>query len=396
MTELLSNRPSAAPTGYVRISRELEDHPVVGFGQPVKPADPSKGSYSRGEAWIFLVFQARWKTAEVQNRGKVITLERGELLGARGFLAKAWNWTEDQVRGFLNKLESEMMIDRKNPQSILQPNPQSGTQKPAHFANVISIRNYSVYQIAIEQFCEEKAQSNTFNFTGNKPSQFPNHPPQIKEGKESKITTLEKHNLGLAPLENGAQNHDLFWDETGVVRACNGARQPLEQLIGGAATLDVVLRDISPKIPDKPTGKALLIAVTAAVVEHARDLNKARQRRGTRLPRDWKLPKSWGEWAMADAAMPDSWVRTEAAKFRDYWVGVPSSKGTKLDWQATWRNWVRAAGRPHALQRGMPDSNLLSRPADIPDSIWQNRLKQLVSEGRATRDQAIAAGLKPC
>jgi uncharacterized protein YdaU (DUF1376 family) len=27
--------------------------------------------------------------------------------------------------------------------------------------------------------------------------------------------------------------------------------------------------------------------------------------------------------------------------FRDYWVSVPGQKGVKLDWSATWRNWVR-------------------------------------------------------
>lgn len=27
--------------------------------------------------------------------------------------------------------------------------------------------------------------------------------------------------------------------------------------------------------------------------------------------------------------------------FRDYWVSVAGSKGVKLDWSATWRNWVR-------------------------------------------------------
>ena len=111
------NRPSAAPSNYVRISRELEDHPIVGFGQPVPPADPHRGSYSRAEAWIFLVFHARWQTAEVNNRGKVITLERGELLGARAWLARVWNWTEKQVRGFLDRLEADMMIDRKKGQS---------------------------------------------------------------------------------------------------------------------------------------------------------------------------------------------------------------------------------------------------------------------------------------
>lgn len=31
----------------------------------------------------------------------------------------------------------------------------------------------------------------------------------------------------------------------------------------------------------------------------------------------------------------------ESAKFRDYWIAVPGQKGCKLDWPATWRNWIR-------------------------------------------------------
>ena len=29
------------------------------------------------------------------------------------------------------------------------------------------------------------------------------------------------------------------------------------------------------------------------------------------------------------------------AQFRDYWVAQPGAKGSKTDWLATWRNWVR-------------------------------------------------------
>ena len=37
---------------------------------------------------------------------------------------------------------------------------------------------------------------------------------------------------------------------------------------------------------------------------------------------------------------------TVAEKFRDYWIGVPGARGTKLDWPATWRNFVRTEHAP--------------------------------------------------
>jgi uncharacterized protein YdaU (DUF1376 family) len=52
-------------------------------------------------------------------------------------------------------------------------------------------------------------------------------------------------------------------------------------------------------------------------------------------------------------AIPEEWVlfcRKERSDlnpsvvfdgFRDYWVSVAGSKGVKLDWTATWRNWIR-------------------------------------------------------
>lgn len=355
----LPNYPSAAPGNYVRISRELEDHPIVGFGHPVRPADPLRGSYSRAEAWLFLVFKAKWQTAEVNNRGKVITLERGELLGARAWLASVWNWTEKQVRSFLDRLESEMMIDRKKGQSEGQDCGQSKDQKGAHFVNIISIRNYSIYQAAIEEFCAQKGQSPTDERAGIGANKRANQGPHINKENNNNITTVENHNLGLAPLSSSAQNDDFFWDENGVVQALNGSRIPLEKILGGAADLDEVLQEISPKLPDKPIGRELVIAVAAAVAEHARHLERVKQKRGTRLPRDWHLVKSWGEWAMAETGLSADWVRAEADRFRDHWHSQPGTKATKLNWELTWRNWIRAARKPQStLGRGVSSREL--------------------------------------
>jgi len=62
--------------------------------------------------------------------------------------------------------------------------------------------------------------------------------------------------------------------------------------------------------------------------------------RGSRLPDGWFLPVTWGEWAITEGLVSDE-IRSEADKFRDYWIGVSGAKGCKADWQATWRNWIR-------------------------------------------------------
>ncbi len=61
--------------------------------------------------------------------------------------------------------------------------------------------------------------------------------------------------------------------------------------------------------------------------------------RASRLPSPFVLPEPWAEWARQER--PDLDPVRVAEKFADYWHSKPGKAGTKLDWQATWRNWVR-------------------------------------------------------
>ena len=81
--------------------------------------------------------------------------------------------------------------------------------------------------------------------------------------------------------------------------------------------------------------------------EEGNKVNKKREgkpspKKGSRLPEDWTLPRLWGQWAL-EQKLTEKQVRDQAERFRDYWVGVPGQKGVKLNWQATWRNWIRSA-----------------------------------------------------
>ena len=61
--------------------------------------------------------------------------------------------------------------------------------------------------------------------------------------------------------------------------------------------------------------------------------------RGSRLSADWVLPTEWEDWAKQER--PDLNLQSVGEQFRDYWSAKAGSGSTKLDWQATWRNWVR-------------------------------------------------------
>ena len=138
----MGHNASANSRNWVAISRDMRDHPIVGFGQPVKPANPKRGSFSKGEAWMDLVMEARWRGGNENNKGKVIRIERGQLIAARRWLAERWNWTENTVRWFLGRLEDDLMISRNSDQSATNGKP--------HYANVVTIRNNDIFQAASE------------------------------------------------------------------------------------------------------------------------------------------------------------------------------------------------------------------------------------------------------
>lgn len=65
-----------------------------------------------------------------------------------------------------------------------------------------------------------------------------------------------------------------------------------------------------------------------------------RATRGTRLPDDWLRSDDDKKW-QADHGIPDEFAREATASFRDHFKAAPGQKGVKLDWSATWRNWMR-------------------------------------------------------
>lgn len=59
----------------------------------------------------------------------------------------------------------------------------------------------------------------------------------------------------------------------------------------------------------------------------------------TRLPADWVPSDDDIEFCKTERT--DLIYSVVADRFRDYWIAQPGAKGRKLDWSATWRNWVR-------------------------------------------------------
>lgn len=84
---------------------------------------------------------------------------------------------------------------------------------------------------------------------------------------------------------------------------------------------------------------------------------KKESKRGTRLPDKWTPPVD--DWVFARDLIGDQRARAELAKFTDHWKQQPGQRGVKLDWSATWRNWVRRAAEYRNGNGKTPGGSLL-------------------------------------
>ena len=66
----------------------------------------------------------------------------------------------------------------------------------------------------------------------------------------------------------------------------------------------------------------------------------ARATRGTRIPDGFTVTDDMRTWARKNTPGVD--LDHATAKFTDYWTAVSGSKAVKVDWVATWRNWIRS------------------------------------------------------
>ncbi|EMM6786199.1 hypothetical protein [Pseudomonas aeruginosa] len=89
--------------------------------------------------------------------------------------------------------------------------------------------------------------------------------------------------------------------------------------------------------------------------ESEQPLPTDRPKRGSRLPEDWTLPGDWLTWALTERPeFSEDAMRRVGDSFGDHWRSATGKNATKLDWFATWRNWVRNQRPPFGAQRAGP------------------------------------------
>jgi len=74
-------------------------------------------------------------------------------------------------------------------------------------------------------------------------------------------------------------------------------------------------------------------------VTTSKEGKKVRRDKGTRLPEDWEPSQTDLNYAISKGFQSEQ-VTLIAERFKNYWVAKPGAGGVKLDWPATWKNWV--------------------------------------------------------
>lgn len=111
----------------------------------------------------------------------------------------------------------------------------------------------------------------------------------------------------------------------------------------------------------------------------------ARTAKATRIPDGFMPTEEMRRWFADEqlAAVIDG--KAEHAKFVDYWLGAPGVKGRKVDWAATWRNWMRSAAERQTPRAWKPGQ------LAVPVSGAPQQYKPSTTDQRIAQGQALAA-----
>jgi hypothetical protein len=106
----------------------------------------------------------------------------------------------------------------------------------------------------------------------------------------------------------------------------------------------------------------------------------AAPKKGTRLQPDWMPNQSTVDAIKEETNATKDELTQQHRRFIDYWIAKAGKDGVKLDWDATWRNWMR-----NANQRG--EIGRTTTPTGKP-----NKLRALADLAAEVREMENANG----
>ena len=134
-------------------------------------------------------------------------------------------------------------------------------------------------------------------------------------------------NIQLAPV---ATRPDIqLASEVNPTRApCEAILEPSEEPLGSTP----------PSVPPMPE----TISVRNQKAASNEPTTKGASQNGSRIDPNWN-PTAQHFVLGSELGFDEGGVRAESDKFRDYWTAESGQRARKLDWDATFRNWLRKA-----------------------------------------------------
>lgn len=132
----------------------------------------------------------------------------------------------------------------------------------------------------------------------------------------------------------------------------NSEWTPSDAEVNGAKPLQN--KDAGQAIAPTPQSRGEEIREEKKIDKNPQDTNvssapKGARARGTRIPENF-VSSEEARAVCEEMGLAGAEAVEALAEFRDFWVGVPGVKGTKLDWPATLRNRLRDVGRRRPRQ----------------------------------------------
>lgn len=116
-------------SGFYVMHRGWQNNPIL-----------AEKTFSKRDAWIWLIENAAWKETQSRIKGSTVTIERGQLSFSQRFMAEKWGWSKSKVDRFLRLLEAESMI------FLCSKIGPTADQRTGQGQSIITICNYCDYQ----------------------------------------------------------------------------------------------------------------------------------------------------------------------------------------------------------------------------------------------------------
>jgi len=164
--------------GYIMLYRSFQDS---AFWE-------ERRIFSRAEAWLDILMEARWREEpkEVQIKNITLLCHRGEVLYSTKTWAQRWGWSPSKVQRFLHALSDDRKIKTKRPRIVL---------KNEGVTVRITVSNYDLYQRSRSAGEAQVTRKRSADEAQVTPTEEGKNSEELKEGKESILSRADSESV---------------------------------------------------------------------------------------------------------------------------------------------------------------------------------------------------------